>query len=328
MVPDGRLAKIKGEPKPQSGQQRRLHLFDRVLGYRIEDIGHPALWGRDQHWQAVTFDGKVLRNRTTRRAIFGSPAEAVARAEEHAKEHLPKVRASQRWASWSWTGGADYREWLITLPWYPESYFSSHFSLRNILVHVRCDVREGGSGEKVLMLQEVQSDWAQQTRRVRRDGDEDGLDPVGIAAPPFLAEWPSLALKLVFLHASHLGMDAVVWTHGEHQAHRYKGLGEAGLRELYDRTLPREANRILKPFDRVCESIEVYVPANFGIRRVEDGYEVHTSDGRSFGVAQSMDEARELLPDGAHELLWAVHGVRLDNGCREAIQAKGFFAWG
>ena len=30
---DRPVAKIKGEARPQAGQRRRLHLFDRVLGY-------------------------------------------------------------------------------------------------------------------------------------------------------------------------------------------------------------------------------------------------------------------------------------------------------
>ena len=38
--------------------------------------------------------------------------------------------------------------------------------------------------------------------------------------------------------AVHEGLDAVAWTRGAHQLIRYKGLGAAGLIELYDRTLP------------------------------------------------------------------------------------------
>ena len=197
--------------------------------------------------------------------------------------------------------------------------------MRNLLAHVRCDVREGGNREKVLLLQEVQNDWAQQARREfqRSDGGRQR-----IAAPPFLAEWPALVLKLVLLHAAHGGMDAVAWTRGAHQVHRYKGLGEDGLRELYDRTLPREANRMLKPFRIGSGSVEVYVPENFGIRRIEEGYEVRTAGGRRLGVAPTMVEARDLLPDGAHERLWSVHGVRLDEAMRQSIRQRGFMAWG
>jgi hypothetical protein len=319
------LPMIKGEARPQTGQQRQLRFFDRVLGYRIEEVEHEALWGKDRHWQAVTFDGKVLRNRQTRRAIFGSSGEAMARAQEHAREALPKLLASERWVGWSWTGGEEYREWLITLPWFPESYFSTHFSVRNILAHVRCDLREGADGEKVLMLHELQSDW---TQDMRRRIQVDGTDAVADTLAPFLNEWPALTLKLMLLHAAHARVDAVGWTRGKHQEQRVDGRGRAGLMELYDRTLPREAKRMLKPFGLSCEEVDVYVPDNFRIRRLEAGYEVRTAGNAVLGVAASFQEARQLLPDGAHERLHGVHGVRLSQASRAAILENGFMAWG
>lgn len=85
---------------------------------------------------------------------------------------------------------------------------------------------------------------------------------------------------------------------------------------------------MLKPFGIGGDSVEVYVPANFGIRRIEEGYEVRTAGGHRLGVAPTMAEARDLLPDGAHERLWTVHGVRLDGAIRKAIRDKGFMAWG
>ena len=176
------------------------------MGYRIEEVRHATLWGQERHWQAVIFDGKVLRNRVTRRAIFDSPEHAISRAQEHAREVMPKLLASEHWADWSWTGGEEYREWLITLPCYPDSNLSSHFDVRNVLVHVRCDLREGGDGEKVLMLHEVQSDWAQEVRRAIRDFGE---DQAMIIDSPFLNEWPALTLKLMLLHAAHLEVDAL-----------------------------------------------------------------------------------------------------------------------
>ncbi len=276
------LAKIKDKAKPQAGQQRRLHLFDRVMGYRIEAVQHTALWGQEWLWQAITFDGTVLRNPVTRRGIFDSEEAAIAHAQAHARVILPKLLAAERWADWSWTGGEQYREWLITLPYYPYSFFSSHFDVRNVLAHVRCDLREGGDGERVLMLHEVQSDWAQQARRAIRDFGEDQSE---IAVPPFLNEWPALTLKLMLLHAAHLGVDALGWTRGAHQVHRYRGLGKEGLKELYDHTLPREVKRMLKPFGMACETIEVYVPENFKIRRIEGGFEVSNESHGLLGIA-------------------------------------------
>lgn len=324
-VSDRPLAKIKGAAKPQVGQQRQLLLFDRVLGYSIVGVQHATLWGQERHWQAVTFDGKALKNRLTRRAIFESLEDAVTRAQDHARAVLPKFLASERWVDWSWTGGEDYREWLITLPFYSASYFSSHFVARNVLAHVRSDLREGGDGERVLMLHEMQSDWMQNARRIIRDvGKENRIADES----PFVNEWPALTLKLMLLHAAHLGVGALGWTRGAHQVHRFRGLGREGLLELYDRTLPREAKRMLKPFGIACETVEVYVPDNFKIRRIEGGFEVLSGEDEPLGVAASFQEARAMLPDGAHERLYTVHGVRLSEAARATILEKGFTAWG
>jgi len=131
-------------------------------------------------------------------------------------------------------------ELRLTLPYYPGSYLSGHFKVRNVLAHVRCDVRAGGDDERVLMLQEVQSDWAQRARRAVSTGTMKSVDEV---PPPFMKEWAALTMKLVLLHAAHQGLDAVAWTRGSHQVYRWKGLGAAGLTELYDRTLPRDVSR-------------------------------------------------------------------------------------
>lgn len=316
---------IKGEARPQTGQRRHLRLFDRVLGYRIEEVEHPALWGNDRHWQAITYRGTVLRNRFSRRSIFGSRDDAMARAQEHAVEVLPKLVPAERWVAWAWTGGEDYREWLVTLPCFPTTFLSPHFDVRNVLAHVRCDVREGADGERVLLLHEVQSDWMQGVRRqIQECGELVFLEE----ETPFLRDWPALTLKLVLLHAAHRGVDAVAWTRGAHQAHRYRGRGRDGLKELYDRTLPREANRMLKPFGVACGSVEIYVPDNFSIRRLEAGYEVRDKRGTVLGVAPSFAQARALLPDGAHEKLYTLHGVRLDKANRAEIVNTGFAAWG
>jgi hypothetical protein len=249
-TPARALTRTKKLPKAQAGQARTVVGFDRVLGYRIEQIEHQALWGLERHWQAVTHGGQVLRDETLL-TLFDSSESASALAAGHARQHFPKRVALGRWGHIAWTGGEDYREWLITLPYYPTSYFSSHFSVRNILAHVRCDVREGADGERVLLLQEVQSDWAQNVRRAVSAGMMGPDDP---ECPPFWREWPALAMKLVLLHAAHQGLDAVAWTRGAHQVFRYNGLGATGLTELYDRTLPREVSRLASGAKRLAYS--------------------------------------------------------------------------
>ena len=319
-----KLNRIKNLPKALVGLPRAVTVFDPVLGYRIEQVEHQTLWGTERNWQAVTYAGKMLRN-DSKQAVFQSIEDAAVLAASHAKQNFPKRLALGRFSSYAWTGGESYREWLITLPYYPASYLSGHFKVRNVLAHVRCDVREGADRERVLMLQEVQSDWAQRARRAVSSGHMKASDEL---PPPFMKEWPALSMKLVLLHAAHQGLDAVAWTRGAHQVFRFKGLGATGLNELYDRTLPRDVNRMMRPFGGKCEMVGVYVPTNFSIKQTERGYEVYSPEKELLGTAPTLEDARQFVPDEGHELLYEVHGVRLPVAMRKAILASGFPAWG
>jgi hypothetical protein len=322
--PERKLSRTMKLPKAQADQSRNVVGFDPVLGYRIEQVEHQTLWGPESHWQAVRHEGALI-NDAFGQALFPTREAAVEVAGSDARQNFPKRVALGRFGQWAWTGGKDYREWLITLPFYSRSYLSGHFRLRNVLAHVRCDVREGADGEKVLMLQEVQSDWAQRARRAASTGQQQASDEV---EPPFKKEWLALAMKLVFLHAAQNRLDAVAWTRGEHQVFRYKGLGAAGLTELYDRTLPREVNRMMKPLGGICETLGVFVPTNFSIKRTESGYEVYSPGDELLGTAPTLEDARQFVPDQGHELLYEVHGVRLPESMRQAILDSGYPAWG
>jgi hypothetical protein len=318
------VRRAKKQPKAQVGQTRTVVEIDPVLGYRIEEIEHQALWGSESHWQAVSHDGRVI-NTDSNRNLLETADFAAAIAAWDARLRFPKRLALGQWGHLAWSGGKDYREWLITLPHYSESYFSTHFPLRNVLAHVRCDVRDGADGERVLLIQEVQSDWA---RHLRQAIDMLEADEEHRQFPPFWREWSALAMKLVLLHAAHQGLDAVAWTRGAHQAFRYEGFGAKGLVQLYDQILPREVNRMIKPFGGVCEELGVFVPANFSIKQSEDGYVVYTAENERLGTAPTLEDARQFVPDGGHELLYEVHGVRLSAETRQAILTTGFPAWG
>ena len=319
-----KFSRTKNLSKGVAVLPRSVANFDPVLGYRIEQVEHQTLWGLEHSWQAVTYGGKVIRNGANQSG-FQAVEEAAALAASHAKQNFPKRVALGRFSSYAWTGGETYREWLITLPYFPASYLSGHFNVRNVLAHVRCDVREGSDGERVLLLHEVQSDWAQEARRAISTGDMEADDD---ERPPFMKEWPAFTMKLVLLHAAHQGLDAVAWTRGAHQVFRYKGSGATGLNELYDRSLPREVNRMIKPFGGVCETLGVFVPTNFSIMQTENGYEVYTPENELLGTAPTLEDARQFVPDEGHELLYEVHGVRLSAEMRRAVLTAGFPAWG
>jgi hypothetical protein len=97
---------------------------------------------------------------------------------------------------------------------------------------------------------------------------------------------------------------------------------------LYDRTLPIEAYRILKPLGAKRGLIEISLPTNFYIEPTDDGYEVLDRNKNLLGTAATWIQAQRLIPDGAHELLGSMHGIKLSKELRQAILDKGFYAWG
>lgn len=70
-----------------------------------------------------------------------------------------------KWERLTLDGGTNYREILLQVdPDGPSMYDQSHSGLPNEVGHIRVKDRIGPNGEKILYVEEVQSDWAQQGR--------------------------------------------------------------------------------------------------------------------------------------------------------------------
>jgi hypothetical protein len=81
--------------------------------------------------------------------------------------------AAPKFKDWSTPGGDNYRELLLHLPDrrapdYDDpslNYTHAHWDTPNVLAHLRLMDREGPDGQKLLHVDELQSDWGQATRR-------------------------------------------------------------------------------------------------------------------------------------------------------------------
>ena len=159
-------------------------------------------------------------------------------------------------------GGENYREMLIKAPEEGGEMFagnSNHFGGEpGILASMRLKDRTGPNGEKLLHLEELQSDWHQQGRekgyrgnvpdltpeqkaRVEELGDKirrgvgtsaeideskmlrDQMAKKATAVPdaPFKKNWEEMALKRLIHHAAEKGYHGIVVTPGQEQADRY-----------------------------------------------------------------------------------------------------------
>lgn len=298
---------------------------DRTLGYWIDVLDWDDLLGPQRGWIAFTHRGKPIITANQPSGLCQTPEDAMELADADASIIMPRMSTRGKWPQHRLTGGENYREWLVTLPEFRPSYFSPHFDYRNILCHVRCDVREDQLGNRLLFLEEVQSDWAKEVRQSEQRGD---IWPDIVPKHPWLKEWPSLAIKLMLLHAARNDLDGLAWTPGSVHIRRWGRLGERALLKLYDQMLPKALNQALRPYQRNCESIDVYLPVNFHIEPEESGYIVTDAEDNVLGTADTWEGANQLLPDGAHEKLTTMHGVRLDECLRRNILENGFPAWG
>lgn len=152
----------------------------------------------------------------------------------------------------------------------------------NVLAHLRMADRTGPNGEKVLHLEEIQSDWGQAGRKqgfraqkekmfedliakrdalpegaeretIQRQINELGSGDVGVPTAPYVTStqgWTDLALKRALREAAEGGYDKMVWTPGAEQAKRYPGTAESGMVGYYDKMVPTRLKELLKKLDK------------------------------------------------------------------------------
>lgn len=142
-------------------------------------------------WAVFTEDGSII----------GGTYESEGAAEQ-AMDQMNTEGKPTKYSTYTVPGGENYREVLITLPgsepkpmtyqewkdggmvgeWSTKGttqaktqYKSSHWDAPNVIAHLRVDDRTDADGNKVLFLQELQSDWGQDGKK--KGFGNDGLPP-------------------------------------------------------------------------------------------------------------------------------------------------------
>jgi hypothetical protein len=116
-------------------------------------------------------------------------------------------------------------------------YRSSHWTQANVIAHIRVNDRTDADGNKVLFVEEIQSDWGQEGKKkgfkgqpIFMEGMRDqpegflGLSRSDIPMAPFVTKtegWLNLALKRIMVMAGEGGYDKVAFVNGDQSAERY-----------------------------------------------------------------------------------------------------------
>ncbi len=247
-----------------------LHYMDRTFGLCIwlHVNVDPDMFGHRGYWSFSVPRGskKLAAQPVGRKFVSVQEAMAYGRAlvERMARRlaaqgFVGQTRSLNQFSRFVLPGGEHYTEWLITAPNLPVEYWGEHFELPNIVAHVRTTERKTPAGLRLLVLEEIQSDWNQALRKAiqeakkqQPEGAED-RDPIGwdddMEAPPenpYLSHWLDAALRMMLLLAANQGFAGIAWLPGTLHAERFPWANAEGLTAFYDRIVPAAVEKLAK----------------------------------------------------------------------------------
>ncbi len=135
-------------------------------------------------WEQIDADGLPEGDAVKPDAAMTAIATDVGQLAQDETEEIEDPDDT-RYNKYTLPGGENYREILLTLPTSgsqfqtepaeggnvrttglnPAHYYSNHWDEPNILAHIRLNERVDADGKRVLFVEEIQSDWAQQGRK-------------------------------------------------------------------------------------------------------------------------------------------------------------------
>lgn len=272
---------------------RLLHYMDRTFGLCIwlhVDVD-AELFGRHRYWSFSVPRGrkKLAPQPVGRRFVSAHEAMAYGRAlvERMARRlaaqgFVGQTRSLNQFARYALPGGEHYTEWLITAPNLPVEYWGEHFDLPNIVAHVRTSERMTPQGARLLVLEEIQSDWNQALRKAIQEAKErtpvdadnrdiivwdDDMDPP--PDNPYLNHWLEAALRMMLLLAANQGFAGIAWLPGALHAERFPWANAEGLKTFYDCIVPAAVEKLAKSWGARLDAAQLStLSRHFSVRKL------------------------------------------------------------
>lgn len=186
----------------------------------------------DQGLFVVYADGKEIETASAR-----EDAEQEAERIRNDPEEMAALNGTE-FGGLVLPGAKSYRELLLKLPAMSQ-FDSQHWPGRsNVLAHVRFNDRRDDQRRRVLVIEELQSDWSAALRKQDTAGRQ---SDTSTPAAPFAGKvdaWVSLALKRLIRYATDNGFDRVAFITGQQAHERFpyqdgEGTTLAGLSAFY-----------------------------------------------------------------------------------------------
>lgn len=330
---------------------RLLHYRDRTFGLCIwlHTEFDKGLFARHSYWSFSVPRGRKKIAPHQVRGDFRSAQEAMAygrvlverMARRMAKEGFTgQIKSVNQFTRYVLPGGEHYTEWLITAPNLAEKYWGEHFDIPNIAAHVRTTERTSPEGKRILVLEEIQSDWNQELRKAIKEArsrhpdtadsdfiewDEDMVPP---PFNPYLNHWLEAALKMMLLLAVNQGFSGIAWLPGKLHAERFPWANAEGLKTYYDHIVPVAVEKLGRSWGAKLDAAQFSTMSrHFGVRQVtgkEKWRVLNLDSGQTVGEEfTEPDKAEEFRRSQETSVLENVTALYVSDEMRTDIRKNG-----
>lgn len=312
-----------------------LRYVDTVCNYRVGVVKtlsnhhHMAL---NKYWFAFDSYGRAIINDSNKKnpcLFFENSIDAKFAADKHARENFnvkSGANSHTHFDHLTLYGGYDYREWIVSLPDFQRTFYGAHFYDHNILVHIRTTTRTDNKGQKILFIEEVQSDWHQSGKRFGYDNSSWGR----VANAPHKQDWPVLAAKLMLIQASENGYSGIAWSQGEIQEMRYM-TQLSSIKQYYDKIIPKALNKLVKEFGCNVETTKIETRDPWlNLEKKQNKWRVADAQGKFKTKAKynNRDEAMAVIARHCRIIDLEVPVLFINKVLRRQISEDGFPLFG
>lgn len=226
-------------------EQKRTVYRDRTFGlcvnrHRECDVG---LFGHHEYWTLSLPHGQRKFGFTARNVEFETLEQAMAHAKKLLKRFKQRLaqegfvgtaKSENEFEKYHLPGGDNYTEWLLSMRNCPDTYEGPHFDYPNVVAHVRTTFRSNTDQEKVLLLEEIQSDWNQSLRDIELGKAEQEVLDNPPPDNPYRSQWLETSLKAMLTLAARRRVSGIAWLPGKVHAQRFPWANAEGLTGFYD----------------------------------------------------------------------------------------------
>jgi hypothetical protein len=289
--------------------------------YRMVQFRFNSLFSDMDRWIIFDPKWKLIRSAETS-GLYKTSLEAIDAMHSAVSKRFDGFVSNtthNEFEQYSLLGGRKYREWFVCINHWNEKYNDNHFRINNLLLHLRTSEWMTDDGIKLLLVDEMQSDW-----HAHKKTEKD------VPNAPFEKDWHELAIKAACSIAAQLEITRIAFTTSEHHAKRY-GYDYDGFKILYDQMIPKALNKLKQTYGGSSgwTTITVKTPIANLIRDRNQGWVIEIKEDKAItkGI-QNQSVALSYLKAKSDKRKESVHFLEISTELVQQLKTKGLPLYG